>query len=757
MNPLKGLGGGWVAEVYSMPRLRRAGLVTIAGIAALAWMLHFARAGFGVGPSIVPGDPLHDAVTELAGLSCLARAALVRRDRVPWILLGAGISCYALGEVLWFTWIGMQPSPPYPSVADAFWLLFYALAMIALALLFRQRIHVLQTTLWLDALMGAFVVAAIGTAAAFPAGLGIDGLSPVAAVVNLAYPVLDLTLLAAVVAVFALVGWRPNRMWTSLGGGLALLAVADTAYISVSAQSVAHIGILAPMYALAMLLIGLAAWLEPADLGEVDVGSMRMVALPSMFVLAAAALLGYAAFHHLNPAAVALALATLCGTVPRTALAFRELQTLNESRHEALTDEMTGLANRRALYRTLPAMLQRDGVRLALFLIDLDRFKELNDALGHQLGDGLLRHVAKSLTEALREGDLLVRLGGDEFAVAVSGASASDCPAVACRLGSAVAQPVTLDDMTFSVEASIGASLYPDHGTTLSDLLRHADVAMYQAKRIRSGFELYAQSDDHTSRARLTLLSELRAGIARGELVVVYQPKVSLADGGVTGVEALVRWQHPTRGLLCPGEFLPAAEQSGLIREVTAAVLDRALADCAGWARLGHQVPVAVNLSALDLIDAGFPSKVVDLLAKHGVPPELLRLEVTENLVMADRLRATAVLSQLRDMGIEIALDDFGTGHSSLSHLRHLPIDELKIDRSFVTGMAEDGHNAAIVRATITLARNLGLRVVAEGVEQASEWRLLSALRCTEAQGYLLSAPVAADRVQGLFVRRVAA
>jgi diguanylate cyclase (GGDEF)-like protein len=576
--------------------------------------------------------------------------------------------------------------------------------------------------------------------------------------VNLAYPLLDLALLATAVAIIALTGWRPSWMGGVLTCGLALLAVADTAFIYASRVSAVDIGILGPLYALAMLLIGLAAWLEPAKSRAVDLGSLRLVALPSLFVLGAAGVLGYAALHHVNRIAIGLALAALCGTVIRTGLTFRALRSLAQTKLEASTDPLTGLANRRVLYRTLTQLLEdAPQTSCAVLFLDLNRFKELNDTLGHQVGDALLVEVSQRLSRALAAGELLVRLGGDEFAVLITDSSPADCTDVAERLSAALVAPLTFDGIMPTVEASIGVSRYPEHGSTVADLLRHADIAMYQAKHGRTGYEIYSPADDQHSRQRLALLSELHGAIARRELVLVYQPKASLASGAVTGVEALVRWQHPVRGLLEPDAFLHLAEQTGMIRKLTLYVLDQALADCAAWAGLGHPLPVAVNVSDLDLIDTTFPSQVARLLAERGIRPELLRLEVTESLILSKPTRTLGIIRELRRMGIEIALDDFGTGHSSLAHLKHLPIDELKIDRSFITQMTDDPRDTAIVESIVTLARNLGLRVVAEGVERDAEWKRLRDVRCTEAQGHLISRPVPAADLVAVLPKRLAA
>jgi diguanylate cyclase len=349
-----------------------------------------------------------------------------------------------------------------------------------------------------------------------------------------------------------------------------------------------------------------------------------------------------------------------------------------------------------------------------------------------------LVEVAERLQDVLRRGDTLARMGGDEFAVLLDGlpdrAAVAD---LAGRLQAALRRPFALRGVAVELEASIGVALYPEHGSTAGALLQRADVAMYDAKRGRRGIATYSPDRDPYSADRLGLLAELRQAIERDELVLHYQPKVSLETGELTGVEALVRWQHPVRGLLFPDEFVPFAERTGAVADLTRWVVDRALADCRD---LG--VPVAVNLAAANIVDITLPQAIGAALERHGVAAEQLVCEISEHTVMADPVRASDVLAGLRALGVGLSLDDFGTGHSSLAYLKRLPLDEVKIDRSFVAGMADDENDAVIVRSTIDLARNLGLRVVAEGVETAEIMATLAELRCDVAQGYFISRPV---------------
>jgi diguanylate cyclase (GGDEF)-like protein len=426
-------------------------------------------------------------------------------------------------------------------------------------------------------------------------------------------------------------------------------------------------------------------------------------------------------------------------------------------RHQATHDRLTNLPNRVALHqeaeRTL-AGARRFGALAALLLIDLDRFKEVNDTLGHEQGDQLLIEVSHRLREVLRRSDLLARLGGDEFAVLAVLPHRGALGEVATRVHAALARPFDVCGVTVELGASIGIALQPDHGEDVSTLLRRADVAMYEAKRIGTGIETYDPDRDPYSPERLTLLSELRNAIDHDQLVLHFQPKVALGSRRVIGVEALVRWQHPERGLLGPGDFLGIAERTGLIADVTRWVLDAAVRQCAEWRERGIELPVAINLAAANIVDMTLPDAVEETLRRWDVPGELLECEISEDTVMGDPRRATEVLERLRAIGVRLSLDDFGTGHSSLTYLKQLPLDEVKIDRSFVTGMAVDPSDAAIVRSTIDLARHLGLDVVAEGVESEEVLDVLVALECDVAQGFLLSRPLPADQLDGWLAAR---
>ena len=425
---------------------------------------------------------------------------------------------------------------------------------------------------------------------------------------------------------------------------------------------------------------------------------------------------------------------------------------IDQLRHEALHDALTGLPNRVLLQRDIAAALGSaapDGpVSWAVGLMDLDGFKEINDTLGHQHGDQLLQEVARRLTDAA--GDAAVaRLGGDEFAFLFPVRQPDDAGAVSQvrRMLHALEQPIDLEGVDVEIGASVGLALFPEHARDVSGLLKRADVAMYEAKASGAGVRVYEASMDTSDPQRLALVGELRQALERGELAVHLQPKGHLRTGDITGVEALVRWQHPTLGLVPPDSFVPVAERSGLIRPLTLHVLRRSLEACAQWYEAGREVSVAVNLSARSLVDLDLVGDVAHLLRSHRVPARLLTLEITEGSVMTDTARAMGMLTALQDMGVRLSIDDFGTGYSSLSYLKRLPVHEVKIDRSFVTDMMSDVDDATIVRSIIDLAANLGLEVVAEGVEDQETWDRLTALGCAYAQGWHLSRPLPCEEL----------
>ncbi len=630
----------------------------------------------------------------------------------------------------------------YPSPADAAYLLFYLLFLASLTVLVRRQLRGSTRSMVLDSVVGSLGAAsllavlltpALNTATANPPSLG--------TAVAIAYPMLDLLLLAAIAGIVASHGPEAGRRWMLLVSGLVIFAGADVVFAL--APDLYVIGTpLDATWAIAIALITL--WVDrsgsPRSSSNRGTGSVSAVAVPAVSILAGLGVLILASQIAVSGLAVVLAALTMAmATIPLVGRQ-RVLRVLSR------TDDLTGLPNRRAFYADVPGRLGAgDGGRpSALLLLDLDRFKEVNDSLGHDVGDRLLVQVGVRLAGALRATDLLARLGGDEFGVLLVNSGHDEAVVVAGNLRAALAEPFLLEGITLHSSASMGIAVHPDQGHDVTSLMRKADMAMYKAKSTRSGHQVYQSDDDSHGDVRLRTLQELRFALTNNELELHYQPKVDLATGDVRGVEALVRWNHPIRGLLLPEHFLDPVEEAGLMHALTQVVLNKALDQAVLWRAQGEPLTIAVNLSASSLVDRDLPDRVGAMIASRGLPASVLTLEVTEEFLLNDRERARDILTRLRALGVRIAVDDFGTGYSSLAYLRDLPIDELKLDQSFVFPMINDERAATLVSSAIALAHSLGLQMVAEGVENSVAYNELVRFGCDSAQGYLVSRPVPA-------------
>ena len=436
---------------------------------------------------------------------------------------------------------------------------------------------------------------------------------------------------------------------------------------------------------------------------------------------------------------------------------FRPSVLRRSHRRLTLTDDLTGLANRRALYEYAGSRLRsvRDCPPSALLLADLSRFKEVNDSLGRATGDEVLKQTARRLRAAARaQPGMVARLAGDEFALLVLGVDQSVAERVAMDVREAMASPVVLGDVSVLVTVNVGIALAPEHGADLSTLLRCADLAMDTAKQTQVGFSVYAESAaPFRGFEQRIAIENLRDDIAGRRIALHFQPKLDVATGGLVGVEALARWRHATLGLLAPAAFLPIVGDAGLMYEMTIAVLEQSLDQAAKWVNGGREIAVAVNLSSAALVDAGLPDRIGDMLRARGLPGRLLEVEVTEEVFMSDRERGRGVLQRLREMGISVAVDDFGSGYSSLATLRDLPIDELKLAPAFLRTVGHDGKTLAFMRATIELAHSLGLRMVAEGVEDEVTAAKVADSGCDRAQGFYYGHPLPPDEFELWLIR----
>jgi diguanylate cyclase (GGDEF)-like protein len=440
----------------------------------------------------------------------------------------------------------------------------------------------------------------------------------------------------------------------------------------------------------------------------------------------------------------------------RAARAMADLSnSLDVIQHNAYFDRLTDLPNRNLLYDRLQQAIlaaQRENQSIALFIMDLDRFKEINNTLGHQSGDLLLQQIGPRLKTILRKSDTVARLGGDEFAILLPNTTCADHAAeVARKIIKAMEQPFAVADLRLDVQASIGIAVFPEHGTDVETLIKRADSAMYVAKEIGGGYNIYSPEQDNSSTDRLLLMGELRCALSEDQLFLLYQPKIDLRTGRMSGVEALVRWRHPKHGIIPPDRFIPVAEQTGLITPLTECVLQKALRQCYAWQRAGLEISVAVNLSRRNLQSSELPKQIARMLTSCHVASDYLQLEITESTVMANPERAMGVLADLKNMGLRLSLDDFGTGYSSLAYLKKLPVDEIKIDKSFVMNMHAKADDVAIVHMIIELGHILSLKVVAEGLENRESLDKLIALGCDMAQGYYISRPVPAEEITRRF------
>lgn len=672
----------------------------------------------------------------------LARAALVRGERLAWLLIGLGTIAWWCGDTYYVIALSGEGDARTLSVADVLYLAYYPGLYAGLVILMRRRLPRFHPSRWLDGLAAALIVAAAGATIILPSLLAerMEG-SALAIATRLAYPMADLIAVGLVIGIISLTGWRADRSLALLVVGCLVTAVADGVYLlTVASGDYTAGGVLDFFWPLGIICLGLSAWQPMVTPGRGRPDGWRLVLLPGAVVLGAIAL------PLVDRYVVVPAVGAWMAAVALLVCALRAGLTLRENISQSTTDALTGLPNRvlfgdRVQQEVTRA--RRAGGRVAVMIIDLDRFKDVNDALGHHAGDVMLREIATRLRAGLRESDTVARLGGDEFAVLLPQApDAEGLGRLATIVSEAIAVPIPVQDLLLDIESSIGIAVYPDHGDDASELLQRAEVAMYTAKADSTAFSIYGAVDDLNSAERLTLIGELRAAIERGELVLDYQPKVTLRTGETAGVEALVRWHHPERGLLMPAEFIPIVERTSLIGPLTLHVIERALAQSRIWEAEGRTLRVAVNISARNLSDEEFPAAVAALLERWRVDGSRLEMEITETALMNDLPRALRVLCALDGMGVALALDDFGVGYTSLNYLSSLPLSVLKIDKSFVLGMSSDPAAAMIVRSTIELARDLGLAVVAEGVETREDYEALRALGCTLGQGFHMARPM---------------
>jgi diguanylate cyclase (GGDEF)-like protein len=739
------------AEDAGLRRRRAAGAV--AAVLLLSFAVHVTYAAVGTGGSELADLLVNRVARQIVYLAAVVLCALrVRRDdpdRGAWLSLAIGLALWVAGQSYWNAFLAAAEDPPIPSFADAGWLAFYPFAYLSLGLHVRRTVRGVPASMWLDGLVGVLAVAAVGIAVVVAPIVHDMGGSTAELVVNAAYPIGDVLLVALVIAFVCLGGGGRGAAWMLLGLGFALFAAADSAYLLMIANGVTESSpALSSVWLAGITTMALAVW-QPGATRAKRPADWRILALPFCASSAALGLLLYAGLRSTPAIAVCFAVAAMVTAMARTTVSVYELRRFAETRRQAKTDELTGLPNRRWFDQELRraiAHARGAGDTLALLVIDLDHFKELNDTLGHHAGDRVLAQLGPRIRTALRTGDHVARLGGDEFAVLLPGAGAVE--GAGERIADALSERFTVEGIELQIAASIGVALFPDHGDDAETLLQRADVAMYQAKTRRTGTEFYARERDLHTRERLQLIGELRDAVALETLTLHYQPKLDVGRNRIIGVEALVRWPHPEHGMVPPDEFIPLAEQTGVIGPLSELVIRKALRQAADWTARGIVLTMAVNVSATNLLEDGWTEGVLAALEHHGVRTDRFVVEITEDVLMTDPDRSLTALAALSAAGVRVSLDDFGTGYSSLSYLSRLPVDELKIDRSFVFGMATDQADAAIVQTVVDLGRRLGVGVAAEGVEDAATLRRLTDYGAGVAQGYHIARPMPAEELE---------
>ncbi|MEN3356078.1 MAG: hypothetical protein V7637_60 [Mycobacteriales bacterium] len=729
----------------------------LAPLRALQIVLMLAAIGYAAAAYTPGGSPsretdLRAGVLGGAVLLMLPRAALVPRGRLAWLAGTLGVAAWSVGDLA--RRLPDIDLPDYPAPTDLAPLALAPLLALGTLALLRGTESGRPGLGWLDGLVAGLGAAALAGTLALPAALDAAAPGGAARAADLARPIAAVALLGLLAGALAAAWRRAGAGWLALVTGGLLLAAADLAQLALAGLHRGGAG-LVPVQPLGVAVIASAAWLPGRSRSVPRGPGLAPLLAPLLAAAVALGLLLYGDWRDLNRPAVLLAGGCLLLYGLRSALAYRETRALAASRHQAATDYLTGLGNRRLfdLRLALAAATRRPDQRLALVLLGLDRFKEINDSLGRDTGDALLRQIGPRLREVVGGEDVIARLAGDTFAV-LAWAGADEVVDLGRRLLGTVDRPFLVGEVALVVEATVGIAAMPEHATDALGLVRGAEAALAHAKTAHTGLEVYDPTEDSQRGLALGLVEDLRAAIEDGQLTVHYQPIVELRAGAVVAVEALVRWRHPTRGLLAPDAFLPLAERSGLMRRLTVSVLDRALGQSRAWRDRGLGMRIAVNLSVSTLLDARLPYDVARLLNEHGVHPTVLTFEITEDVLLADPNRGRRAVDRLRTLGVGAAIDDYGRGNSSLALLRTLRVDELKLDRGLVAEITNSRRDAAIVRSAIDLAHSLGLRVTAAGVQAAGAAELLYEAGCDLAQGTLVCPPLPPGTLTDWLIRQ---
>ena len=721
-------------------------VVVLLVVVLLAYLVSFA--GHPAGYSFVLDGLLGNLVLILPAAVCLGRALQSPSQRALFTLVGLAAAAFTAGNLVYVFHVQFLTPVPYPSLADLGYLSPYPLLLAAVFVLARRQLSDLSPATFLDGVLGVLACAAVGSVLTLEPALSALGGSLLAVVVGAAYPVADLSLVAIIVGVVTLRGGRPGSTWLWLGSGMVTFAIADTLYLHRVASGTYVVGTpLDGLWALGLNLMAIAAVLPFRSGQRRTAQPSQLLLLPNVYSLVGVGVLifGSLSDHRLPLYAIVLTAATLLTAVKRTAIGFTALRDLSLSRRQARTDELTQLPNRRSFDEEVQrALAARPAeAELAILMFDLNDFKTVNETFGHHSGDELLRQIGPRLRPELRPNDLLARLRGDEFGLILPDCDRATALDIAQRLLAVIGLPFLVGQELHTVSAGIGVALAPEHGVDLAVLMQCADAAM----RVAKDSDVHAQVYDPGRHGRIQERLNAREALARHELFLVYQPQFDLTDGRMAGVEALVRWQHPERGVLFPDAFLPFFEHAGLTAELTLRVVELAAAQARDWRLSGTDLQMSINLSPSALLRPDLVESIGDTLIGYDMTPATLTVEITENAMMLDIERSRRALSDLRALGVQLSLDDYGTGYCSLTYLRDLPLTEVKIDRSFVMHLVPGSTDAAIVASTVALAHTLGMRAVAEGIENPEVLRFLSDLGCDVGQGYLLGRPMSPEKL----------
>lgn len=680
----------------------------------------------------------YSIVLILVVLSGLARPLLVAHDRRPWLFMALATISWATGDVYWSVKFSNADEIPVPSLADAFYVGLYPLAYYGLVLLARSVLRQVPASVWLDGLVTSLAVGAIFSAFTVKQIISVAQGSLAEVLTNLSYPIGDLVLIVVAVATLAMVRWRADPVWWLVAAGFGLFAVADTGYLfGVAHETYVDGSWPDGLWMLGITLVPLAGSL-PEPKRAPAIRGFAALLVPILFSLAALTLLLVAAFVQLHPITIVLAGSCLVAAGVRTALTFEQTRALARSRAEAMTDELTTLGNRRLLDSRLPALTAQAvaGRPLLVTIISVRQLAQINDVLGYIYGDALLAAVGTRLREHMPPEAVSARLGGAEVAILLPfDGNIPRAEKSVRELIEAVSTPVIAVGAEVDIALNAGIAVSPTHADRADDLFRCASDALRRAKATQSEVEVYDPAQDIGRDFGPRLLPDLMAALDSHQIIAYYQPKVDVDTGAAFELEAVLRWHHPEHGLVASEALRPLAARAGLTRRLTRVLLAEAVQRCAWWRRNGIGLGVSLDLSTADVLDSRLPYDVARLTSEAGLPPGAIQLELAEDLLLVDPRRTRRALGQFRSLGVRLALDHYGQSAPSLARLRTMPVQELKLDGSFVGSVLESAPDAAVVESTVSLARSLGIDTLADGVDSPELLTRLARYGCRSVQG----------------------